>query len=83
MFSIQDLLARHPIPGLKQSENRRIVAAVLSDILGLSIDPKTIQIKDGVLLLSVPPVLKSALIIRQKDIQNALSLKDISIKAIK
>lgn len=83
MFSIQDLLKRHRIPGLQQSETRREVAHILSNILGLSIKVEEIEVKEGVLILKTKPVLKSAVLIRQNEVIEELRKKDIEIKAIR
>lgn len=83
MFSIQDLLTRHPIPGLKQSENRRECAELLSQVVGVPISPKAIQISEGVLSVGVPPILKSALILKQEAIIAGLKARRIEIQSIR
>ncbi len=83
MFSIQDLLVRHAIPGLKQSETRRECAEVLTKATGITISPKAIQISERVLSVNVPPVLKSALILKQEAILVALKESGITITSIR
>ncbi|MBU0749896.1 hypothetical protein KKH15_00040 [Patescibacteria group bacterium] len=83
MFSIQDLLKRHAIPGLRLSENRRVCAEILTSVTGVAISPKSIQISEGVLSLSIPPVLKSALLLKQTEIIASLQAEGISVTALR
>ncbi|MES2225491.1 MAG: hypothetical protein V4480_01645 [Patescibacteria group bacterium] len=80
---LSDILARLPIPGLKESNDRHTIAEVLSEQLGIPIQPKQIVFKDSILIVSSPPVVKSALHLKRKDILSLLEKKGISIQTIK
>lgn len=81
--SLKDLIARLPIPGLKESTDRHTIAEVLSKELQISIRPKQIRIKEGVLTVSVPPVVKSVFQIKQKKLLELLAKEDISLKSVR
>lgn len=83
MRSITDLLLNHPIPGIRQSETRHRCAEVLTILLGVPITPSEIKYEDGKLLLSIPPVLKSALILKQKELTEALLQKGVELKGMR
>jgi hypothetical protein len=44
--SIRDLIARLPIPGLKESTNRHCIAEILSNTLSIPIKANQITLKD-------------------------------------
>lgn len=80
---LSDLLARLPIPGLKESNQRHTIAEKLTALLKISIKPNQVQLKDSILTVSVPPVVKSALRIKQKEIVEILNREGIEIKELR
>ncbi len=80
---LSDLLARLPIPGLKESTNRHIVADLLTEILHTPITASQIKIKDEILSLAIPPVLKSAVYLHTEDLLKRLREQNIVVVAIK
>lgn len=76
--SLRDLISRLPIPGLKESTDRHVIAEVLSRELSIPIKPNQIVNKDGIITVAAPPVVKSALRIRQNELLEKLAQKDIS-----
>lgn len=81
--SLRDLLAKLPIPGLKESNERHCAAEILSTELSLPITPSQITIKENTLSVSVPPVIKSALRIKEKALIERFSKEGISIIRIR
>lgn len=81
--SLKDLLSRLPIPGLKDSNDRHTIAEIVTTELGISIKPKQISLREGVLSISVPPVVKSALQIKQQIIKEKLNKENISLQSIR
>lgn len=75
--SLKDLLARLPIPGLKESAERHEIARLLSDELGIPVAPGKIVFKDGIITVSVPPVMKSALQMRSAQLLEKLRAQGI------
>ena len=81
--SLKDLIARLPIPGLRESTDRHAVAEILTKELQIPIQAKQIQLKDSILTVSVPPVVKSALQIRSEKLKEAFSRQGIQVNAIR
>lgn len=78
--SLRDLIARLPIPGLQESTNRHVIADVLTKTLNIPIKPKQINCKDGVITVSVPPIVKSAIQLKQTQLLDLLSKEGISVR---
>lgn len=83
MLSITDLLKRHPVPGLKQAAIRGECAEALSNTLGLTVSPKSVKYDAGVLTLSLAPVAKSAALVKQVELKEALEKKGLSLTEIR
>lgn len=83
MKTLADLLKNHPVPGIKEAEVRRACAETLSRVTGVSITPKQVSFVDGKLSLSVPPVVKSALVLKFALAQEALQKKGITLREIR
>lgn len=81
--SLKDLISQLPIPGLKESHERRIIAESISNLLSLPIKPDQIHFKDGVITLSTQPVVKSALQVRQAELLSLLEKEGISVKQLR
>jgi hypothetical protein len=81
--SLKDLISRLPIPGLKESTNRHIIAELLTNELGIKIKPNKIVLKDEILTVSVPPVMKSALQIRQVQIIEKLNKEGLKVSSVR
>lgn len=81
--SLKDLISKLPIPGLKESTNRHIIAEVLSKKLKIPIQAKQIKFKDNTLSVSVPPIVKSTLQIHQENLKELLSSEGIIITCIR
>lgn len=81
--SLKDLLSRLPIPGLKESADRHFIAEEITDLLTIPVKANQITLKDDILTVSVPPVVKSALHLKQEELFTRLNKKGISPKKIK
>ncbi len=81
--SIRDLIARLPIPGLKESTDRHIIAGIISKTLSVPIRANQILFKDGTVTVTVPPVVKSALHIHNTRLIDECSKNGISITTIR
>lgn len=82
MKSIAELLLKHSIPGLKEAYVREEVAHTIQEVLGISCTPTHVSIKNRSVYISLPPVAKAALHLKQKTFQETLSSKGITIHAI-
>jgi hypothetical protein len=71
-ISIRDILARRPNPGLREMNIRHTVAETITALTNVTVTPSQVKHKEGTLVLSVPPVLKSALILRMEEFKNRL-----------
>jgi hypothetical protein len=82
MQSISDLLLRYStaIPGLKFSEQRRVCAEEASIVMNYPFTSKDTRYKNEELSFSVPPVLKSALYLKQNELIQKLALRGITVK---
>lgn len=83
MFALKDVIARLPVPGLKESYERQQVAKCLHSAFGVEVAARSITLKDGILTLQVPPVFKSAVSARKQGIIDALAGERISIHEIR
>lgn len=81
--SLKDLLNRLPIPGLKESNDRHTIAEILARELSIPIKAKQIDLKDQILTISVPPVVKSALQLHAQKIRETLLKEGILVNAIR
>lgn len=71
-ISIRDILARRPNPGLREANIRHTVAEVITELTNVKVEPSQVRHEDGRLVLNVPPVLKSALLLRTEEFKNRL-----------
>jgi|GEM_PF-3388278 len=76
---IADIIARLKIPGLQEAHARETASLVISELLGVEVAPKQIQIKKETLFLNSPVVIKTAVKLREKEIINALQTEKITI----
>ena len=81
--SLKDLISRLPIPGLKESNDRHTIAAKLTEILHIPIKAKQITFKDSILTVAVPPVVKSALHIKQGELLEQLAKEGITFNSVR
>jgi len=81
--SLKDLLNRLPIPGLKESNDRHTIAEILTRELSIPIKAKQIDLKDQILTVSVPPVVKSALQTRAQTLRESFSKEGIRVDSIR
>ena len=82
MKSIAELLLNHPVPGLKEAYVREEIAFVVSETLGIVCTPKQIQVKNQSIYIALPPVAKSALILKNALFVETLSKKGIDVTRI-
>lgn len=81
--SLKDLIARLPIPGLKESTDRHTIAEKLTDILHIPIKAKQITLTDSILTVAVPPVVKSALYVKEGELREQLAKEGITINSVR
>ncbi|HEY0011032.1 MAG TPA: hypothetical protein VGB97_03970 [Candidatus Paceibacterota bacterium] len=82
-FSIKDILARHPMPGLREAGIRQMVAEAVTAVTGVPITPSQVTHTDGRLVLSVPPVLKSAILLNLDALKNRLNRDGIQVMELR
>lgn len=83
MRLLQNILARHPIPGIRLSEARRVVAKTLSGLLNIPVSPESVRVKDGVCFLSIPPAAKSEAFARLADIIRQCSALGVEVRELR
>jgi len=71
-ISIRDILAKHPTPGIRESNIRHTISEAITELTNITVTPSQIRHEEGKVVLNVPPVLKSALLIRIEDLKNRL-----------
>ena len=74
MRLLSDLLLNYKIP--------RICAEEVLTLTGCSLQSNQVHYKNEKLTLSVPPVLKSALLLRQKELIQRIKARNITIRSI-
>jgi hypothetical protein len=83
MRSLSDLLLNYHVPGIKSAEIRRICADEVEKLTGCKLTSNQISYKNEKLVLSVPPVLKSAILLRKDELMNRIKARDVELYAIK
>lgn len=83
MLSVSELLLTYHIPGVRAAEIRRICADEIGSITGYPLNAKQVQYKNDCVHLSVPPLVKSALILKHDELNTRLTARGLSIKTIK
>lgn len=83
MKTIAELLKNHPIPGIREAEVRRTCALALAKVLSIEVAPKHIHLKDGVLTVSLPPIVRSAVLVRAENVKTLLSEEGITVSTIR
>lgn len=81
--SISDLLLKYKVPGVRESEIRRICREEITSVLGCVLTSEQVQYKSEGLVLSVAPVLKSAILIRKTEIMERIKARDIALYSVK
>jgi hypothetical protein len=82
MQVLSELLLKYKIPGVRDSEIRRICAEEVFALTGYKLTTKQIHYKNEHLRFSVSPVLKSALLLNQKELLSKIQAKDVKIQSI-
>lgn len=82
-ISIRDILARRPNPGLREAHIRQMVAEVVTELTSVKVEPSQVRHEDGRLVLNVPPVLKSALLLREEEFKNRLKEGGIELVEVR
>jgi hypothetical protein len=83
MRSLSDLLLKYKIPGVQSSEIRRICAEEVFNLTGCKLTPAQIEYKNENLRISVPPVLKSALLIKKIELMDRIKARNIELHSFK
>ena len=83
MKAIADLLLAHTIPGVRLSEIRSTCAEAVSRTIGIPVARKQITYDEGRLSIAVPPVVKSALVLKQEELKQTLRACGISVTEIR
>ena len=71
-ISIRDILARHPVPGIREANIRHTVAEAITELTGIMVTPHQVRYEDGRSVLKVPPVHKPALSLRIDELKSRL-----------
>lgn len=82
MKSIQDLLANHKVPGVKEAELRRICADTASMLLKMKLSSSLFSYKAGELSTKVSPIVKAELLMRQTEYSRLLSAQGVRLTAL-
>jgi hypothetical protein len=83
MKSLSQLLLGHAIPGLRQSERRRVCAEAISTMLGIPIRSNQVTYEDETVSLHVSPVIKSEILLREASIVENLRGAGVAVKALR
>lgn len=82
-ISIHDLLAHHPAPGIREANIRHTVAEAITKLTSVPVGPEKIQHKEGKIVVNVPPVLKSALLLRSSELTELLKEEGIVLMELR
>lgn len=82
-ISIRDILAKHPVPGVREANIRHEVAKAITEVTGVEVLPRQVSHVEGNLALTIPPVLKSALLLRQEELKTRLREAGVEVTGIR
>jgi hypothetical protein len=82
MKALTELLLNYKIPGVRESEIRKICAEEVFALTGCALIGSQVKYHNEKLTLSVPPVLKSALLVRQGELVERIKARDVAIRTI-
>ena len=83
MRSLSELLLTYHIPGVRASEIRRICAEEIAAVTGYQPTSKQLSYKNESMFLSIPPIVKSALVLKQKELATRLMSRGVTLKGFK
>jgi hypothetical protein len=83
MKSLTDLLLNYPIPGVRALEQRRVCAQEAGALVGYPLTSKDLLYKNETLTFSVPPLIKSALILKQEELLKNLGHRGIVVRSLR
>jgi len=83
MRSLSELLLKHPVPGLRQAERRKICAETISKLIGLPIKQNQIALDNEILSLSVSSVIKSEILLHETKLRELLSASGVIVKKVR
>lgn len=83
MQPLSELLLKYTVPGVRFAEQRRICAEEASAIMNYPLTSKNVKYKNEELIFSVPPVLKSALVLKQGELIQKLSARGVTVRSLK
>lgn len=78
MKSLSEILLRHPIPGLRQSERGRVCAEVIQNALTIPIKAEQIVYKNNILTFKVPSVMRSEILLNKNKLLTLF--KDVGVE---
>lgn len=79
MKTIQELLANHKVPGVKDAETRRICADTASALLKMKLAASLFSYKAGELSTKLAPIMKAELLMRQGEYSKLLSAQGVRL----
>jgi hypothetical protein len=82
-ISIRDILAKHPVPGIREAQIRDDVAKVVTKLTGVEVAANKVRYTEGRVVLNVPPVLKSALLLRSAELNELLQKQGVQVTEIR
>ncbi|MDB5264969.1 MAG: hypothetical protein JWN64_540 [Parcubacteria group bacterium] len=83
MKTLAELIARHPVPGIRLSLRRHACAEALSRVIGLPVRASQVQYSDGMLSVSLSPIVKSALSLKKEELRSELSSRGIAFTDVR
>ncbi len=83
MRSLKDLLSLRKIPGAELSEIRHQCAQIATELLQTPVQPTQVTYHDGEVLFSVPPLLKTELVIRHEELVARLTKAGIKVSSVR
>lgn len=83
MKSIADVIASHPVPGIREAAIRELCAEALAELLGVAVPARKIRFEAGVLSLSLPPVVKTSVLLKEEDLRSMLSVRGLTLTEIR
>lgn len=82
MKSFSELLLAYRIPGVRAAEIRHICSEEISHVTGYTPKTTQLQYKNEQLFLTVPPIIKSALVLKHKELSDRLAARGVTLAKI-
>ena len=82
MFDIAKYLEKFKVMGNSRHFSRNLVVETIQTVCGITLDPKNIEIKDGLVRIQSKPIIKNEIFLKKAKILTLLKEKNLVVQDI-